>query len=72
MIEPIARMAALEGRDASHRAHNLDTHLTHGCMPVFRHFPRGRQGCAGLAGGGAPAFLPFFEGAMRTLTEAVS
>lgn len=35
------RMARSEaGRDAAHRTHNQDTHLTHGCMAVFRHFSR--------------------------------
>ena len=27
-----------DGRDATHRASNLDTHLTHRCIPLFRHF----------------------------------
>ena len=26
------------GRDTTYRASNLDTHLTHGCIPLFRHF----------------------------------
>lgn len=30
------------GHDAAHRADNSDTHLTHGCMTVFRYFSRVR------------------------------
>lgn len=30
------------GRDATHRTRNWDTHLTHGCIQLFRHFSRVR------------------------------
>ena len=30
--------ARVQGCDASHRARILDTHLTHGCIQLFRHF----------------------------------
>ena len=43
MSESIAFDARLQGRDASHRTRNLDTHLTHGCIQLFRHFSSG--GC---------------------------
>jgi hypothetical protein len=45
----------LQGRDATHRTRNLDTHLTHGCIQHFRHF---------LSGGSdsAPGRLVRFDG----------
>jgi len=72
MTEPVAHQARLRGCDATHRASNSDTHLTHGCMPVFRKFSRVRQGCAEMAGWLARAIAPIFEGALRTLGEAAA
>ncbi len=72
MPDPIAYEVALQGCDATHRANNSDTHLTHGCIQLFRHFSRVRKGCAGLADYGTHAFPPFFEGAPRTLAETVA
>ncbi len=69
MIEGIALMAVLRGCDATHRANNSETHLTHGCIPLFRHFWRVRRECADLADGRTGAFARFFESAPRTLTE---
>ena len=40
MSETSAFEAWSQGRDATHRTRNLDTHLTHGCITVFRHFLR--------------------------------
>ena len=40
MSEMAAVEARSQGRDATHRTRNLDTHLTHGCITVFRHFLR--------------------------------
>ena len=38
--------ARSQGRDAAHRTRNLDTHLTHGCIQIFRRFSRQRRGSA--------------------------
>jgi hypothetical protein len=72
MPDPVAHLARLQGYDATHRASNIDTHLTHGCIPLFRQFSRVRQGCAGFLGSRNRAIASFFEGAPRTLGEAVA
>lgn len=41
MSESVAFDARSQGRDATHRTRNLDTHLTHGCIQRFRHFSSG-------------------------------
>lgn len=69
MLELNRQKAKLWGCDATHRASNSDTHLTHGCIQLFRQFSRVRKGCAGLADCGTRAFVPLFEGARRTLAE---
>lgn len=46
MAERSTLLARLQGRDATHRTRNLDTHLTHGCIQHFRHFSRQRSGSA--------------------------
>lgn len=71
MTELGEKQAMLWGCDATHRASNLDTHLTHGCIQLFRHFLRVRKGCVGFSVCGNRAFPPLFEGAPRTLTETV-
>lgn len=71
MSESIAFEARLRGRDATHRTRNLDTHLTHGCIQLFRHFSRVRSGCASPLLRRSNAIPPNFEGAIRTLAEAV-
>lgn len=58
------------GRDTSYRTSKLDTHLTHGCIQLFRHFSRVRQGCAIFLEKRSRAIAPFLEGALRTLAEA--
>jgi len=58
------------GRDTSYRTSNLDTHLTHGCIQLFRQFSRVRQGCANFLDNRSRAIAPFFEGAQRTLGKA--
>jgi len=35
MVEPERQKARLQGCDATHRADNSDTHLTHGCIQLF-------------------------------------
>lgn len=57
--------ARLPGRDASHRAHILDTHLTHGCIQLFRRFSSGGfDGASTLALENA-AIPPILETAYR-------
>lgn len=59
-----------DARDTSYRSSNLDTHLTHGCMPVFYQILRVRSGYAAKTGFINPLKLPFFESARRTLMGA--
>ena len=70
MSDTAALEARSRGRDASHRTRNLDTHLTHGCIQLFRHFSRVRSECAPSALSRGDAIPPKFEGAIRTLREA--
>lgn len=46
MSDSVVFDARSRGRDATHRTRNLDTHLTHGCIQLFRHFSRQRPGSA--------------------------
>lgn len=64
MTEPSTRIAASRGDEALPRACNKGSHLTHGCMAVFRPCARVRRGCAGGVGHAVP---PLVEGAPRTL-----
>ena len=64
--------ARLRGCDATHRASNSDTHLTHGCMAQFRQFSRVRRGCAAKADLQSRAIAALFEGAPRTLGEVAA
>jgi len=59
--------ARLPGRDASHRAHILDTHLTHGCIQLFRHFLSGGSDGASALGLENDAISPLLETAHRRL-----
>lgn len=70
MRELERRMATSQGCDATHRASNSDTHLTHGCILLFRHFSRVRCEYAEWADRGSIPFARFFESAPRTLGEA--
>ena len=70
MSEKAALEARSRGRDATHRTRNLDTHLTHGCIQLFRHFSRVRLECATCSLRRSYAIQPKFEGAIRTLAEA--
>ena len=72
MPDPVAQVARLQGCDATHRADNSDTHLTHGCIAQFRHFLRVREECANIAAPTKHAIVPFFESAPRTLGEAAA
>ena len=69
MSEATAFEARSQGRDATHRTRNLDTHLTHGCIQLFRHFSRVRSECASPLLRRSDAFPPKSEGAIRTLVE---
>lgn len=71
MSDTAALEARSRGRDASHRTRNLDTHLTHGCIHLFRHFSRVRSECASTLLRRSDALPPKSEGAIRTLREAV-
>lgn len=57
-------------RDTSYRGSNLDTHLTHRCIPDFCHFLRVLSGYAGESAFKNPLKPTFFESARRTLTGA--
>lgn len=70
MSDTAALEAKSQGHDASHRTRNLDTHLTHGCIQLFRHFSRVRSECVSPLLRRSDAFPPKFEGAIRTLREA--
>ena len=59
------------GRDATHRTRNLDTHLTHGCIQLFRHFSRVRFDYTACRLRQSRGFLRVFESATRTLAGAV-
>lgn len=70
MPESVVFDARSQGRDATHRTRNLHTHLTHGCIQLFRHFSRVRSECAPQSLRQSDAFSPKSEGAIRTLREA--
>ena len=58
--------------DTSYRASNLETHLTHGCIALFRRLwsaPSARSNCRGANYG---AFVGFFERADGALGEGTS
>jgi hypothetical protein len=58
------------GCDTPYRARRNDTHLTHGCIPLFRHF-HGRLCARALATrSGSPAIQPNCERAIGALREA--
>ena len=65
MSEPVAFDARSQGRDATHRTRNLDTHLTHGCIQLFRHFSRQRRGSATSGSAQIGANQPNLEAAPR-------
>src|SRR5690606_11019416 len=70
MLDPERRKARLRGCDATHRASNSDTHLTHGCIQLFRRFSRVRQECAATADWNNGGFARLFASAPRTRGEA--
>src|SRR3546814_1224790 len=66
MAENRVHVPMLKGHDAAHRTRNLDTHLTHGCIQLFRHSSRWRSDSASSRlpkNGGLP---PFSETAERS------
>ena len=60
------------GRDTAYRASNLDTHLTHGCIQLFRHFWRVRSECATKARLENRVVWSSFGSAWRTLAGGAS
>lgn len=70
MLDWGRQTARSRGCDATHRASNSDTHLTHGCMPVFRRFSRLRGECAAQSRFQHGAIRGFFGSAARTPGEA--
>jgi hypothetical protein len=60
-----------QGRDATHRTRNLDTHLTHGCIQLFRRFSRVRLDYTECSLRQFRGFPRVFESATRTLAGAV-
>lgn len=70
MSETVAFSEVLLGRDATHRTRKFDTHLTHGCIQLFRHFSRVRSECAPQSLRQSDAISPKSESAIRTLREA--
>lgn len=65
MSETSAFEAWSQGRDATHRTRNLDTHLTHGCIQLFCHFWRQRSGGAQFGRPAKSAFPVLSEAADR-------
>lgn len=66
------RSGGKNGCDATHRASNRDTHLTHGCIQLFCQFSRVRPECAELVDHRNLAIAPFSASALRTLGEAAA
>jgi hypothetical protein len=60
------------GCDTPYRARRNDTHLTHGCILLFRRFLRVRSECACRAQPSTLAIPGLLEGAIRTLAGARS
>jgi hypothetical protein len=71
MSETTAFEARSQGRDATHRTRNLDTHLTHGCIRLFRHFSRVRLDYTECGLRQGRRFPRIFESAPRTLAGVV-
>jgi len=70
MSETTAFEDRSQGRDATHRTRNLDTHLTHGCIQLFRHFSRVRFDYRECSLGQTRGFPGIFKSAPRTLAGA--
>ena len=70
MSDTAVFQARLQGRDATHRTRNLDTHLTHGCIQLFRRFSRVRFDYAVCSLRQGRRFPRIFESATRTLAGA--
>jgi len=70
MSERAVFKARLRGRDATHRTRNLDTHLTHRCIQLFRHFSRVRFDYRECSLGQTRGFPGIFKSAPRTLAGA--
>ena len=72
MSDNLEKPSQKRGRDTTYRASNFDTHLTHGCIPLFRHFRRVRSECAARALLKNRARPAFFGSAWRTLAGGAS
>jgi hypothetical protein len=59
------------GRDATHRTRNLDTHLTHGCIQLFRRFSRVRFDYTVCSLLQSRSFPRVFASALRTRAGVV-
>lgn len=71
MSERFAFSEALLGRDATHRTRKFNTHLTHGCIQLFRHFSRVRLDYGERSAIQIRPFPPVSESAIRTLAGVV-
>jgi hypothetical protein len=71
MSDQLVILARSQGRDATHRTRNLDTHLTHGCIQLFRHFSRVRFDYSVRSLLPIRGFPRVFESATRTLAGMV-
>lgn len=67
MSDQLVLLARSQGHDATHRTRNLDTHLTHGCIQLFRRFSRVRSDYAECSLRQTRGFPGIFESAPRSL-----
>ena len=72
MSDNLENQSQKRGRDTSYRTSNLDTHLTHGCIQLIRHFWRVRSEFAVKVRLEIRAVPAFFGSAWRTLAGGAS
>ena len=72
MLDNLEKRSQKRGRDTTYRASNLDTHLTHVCIQLFRHFWRVQSECAAKTRLENRALPAFFGSAWRTLAGGAS
>ena len=72
MSDNLEKPSQKRGRDTTYRASNFDTHLTHGCIQLFRRFWRVRSECVAKARLENSALPAFFGSAWRTLAGGAS
>ena len=61
-----------KGCDTSYRARSFDTHLTHACIQLLRHFRGGLSARASLQGSKTRANQPNYERVNGALMEVLS